>query len=1364
MKHAACLLLICGLAMAQTNNPVTNGGFETLDAKGFPVDWEPVGLEVKLTPEAHSGKNAILLHRPANADERRHETGLNRVWKMDSGERGKMLTVAKGGLRFWYKVKQADPDVVMKMNVIAMDKRPFEGCGVPRPFYQVPRKHFGDGQWHEGVLAFDFSENTRFEWLQVSPRITGPGDTEWLIDDLRWVESVGPLPHTISLKSYKRLDGSLQLRCLMTNSGDVPLTAGSVTLSLPEPLRLDGTPAKQDVRKLAPDMFEVASWNIKGQPRPGSVPTARFTASGKTVEVTCSFGPALDWIQFQTERNVLWPGQEMDVDLVAYNRGDAILPRIDLDILLPGELELLGTLPRTLENVPPWGKGRVQFRVRAKAKKAAAALHCQWLIPGGRSGDFTAEVAIGRNPAGLENGWLTVACDSFEIVFPKNDFGLGQGWVYAKHPNRRLVGAVPNLGRLVTTNTNSTGVVLVAGSARTLRDGKAIGANSGSGLRFTIEPAILARAAFAGPMYVDFLAAKAGSGKANELITCRITAPAPKEGTLLALDGPQLTTLVGGKDEALAPGMEWLLGDEDSSNDNVIGYNQTHRLRWRPHPHLVTVPMLSVRRKDVLTAVFWHPRAKWNDGTRRSDLKPGEADTDRPTPVFATPDRFGGHACATMGLSVPSVGTYGERNKLGTGKGWPAAGVNATKIDFSYAFYVQTGSDSALDALKAWFAIYGVAPPAKPPQAKKEPPLASPTTRFRGLGVPDWVQSAHANSGGQGWPSKKQWIDELEWSMQAYLDTLWDPETKEWRVFHGGPPVKHRNGAYPNYLFDCVTVAKLTDDRDLKRRLEARAKEVTDAHGGPAPSATDYGLLYGNPLAHIANQANQAAALLKSQDANGGWRYRTRVEQGGVFKGRDYAGLSPDGFEANGLVARKAWTLLRAHSMTGDKRLLDGGLKALAYMDRFRVPRAAQVWEVIGHAPDILAAADACQAYVEGYRATGDRKYLKKAEYWAWAGLPFVYQWGVDDYPWLRYGSIPIFGSTWWTCTWFGRPVQWNGLRYAYAVMELDECVPNRFRWQTIATGLTVSALNQQGMDPKNKENYALWPDVYNAVTGQRVEWNFAPRGIIINIHKLMGREPYPVVQALPTAKGKPPIRVIGCARFVPDHDRYWGKQRTVDILFDGGYPLGGRIVFAGVTEPQKVGNLRRVVGNPPEPGTWSYDPETRSVVAFPRPDYKIELGVIGVDPVEPGFTPGEKTNVNFEFDATLDGWRRMHDIVKLDVRGGICHVETDGGDPYMVRSFCRIDGDSVSRIRVRLAADAGNGAQFFWTTEDEPNMAEDKRIDIAVTADGEFHEIVFPVGDHPKWRGKTITSIRLDPIAGTEKAKVTIDWIRGEK
>ena len=80
------------------------------------------------------------------------------------------------------------------------------------------------------------------------------------------------------------------------------------------------------------------------------------------------------------------------------------------------------------------------------------------------------------------------------------------------------------------------------------------------------------------------------------------------------------------------------------------------------------------------------------------------------------------------------------------------------------------------------------------------------------------------------------------------------------------------------------------------------------------------------------------------------------------------------------------------------------------------------------------------------------------------------------------------------------------------------------------------------------------------------------------------------------------------------------------------------------------------------------------------------------------------------------------------------------------------------------MSATAGQAAQFFWTTGQEPGLAEDKRIEVPITADGEFHDVVFPVGTHAKWRGQRITSIRLDPVTGAAKVIVKIDEIRGEE
>lgn len=1368
MRTMIASLMLCRLVAAQAVNPVTNGGFETLAPNGFPEHWETVGRQAEIVTDARSGDRALLLRRTQEAVDSRWETGLNRRWRMDSGEQGSMLAVPKGGIRFWYKVLAGGPGAVLKMNAIAMDERPFEGCNVPRASYQVPQNHIGDGTWHEGVLAFDFSENKRFRWLQVSPRVTGPAGTEWVLDDIHWVESVGPLPAILSLKIYELPGGDCQVRCLMANSGDARLAAGEVVLTPPAGLTIVDSTPEQPVRTLEGDTFAIAAWRLRG-PRPaGTMATARFTAAGRTVESTCAFEPAMDWIQFQAERCVLCPGQETTVEVVVYNRGTAVLPRVRLEFVLPPELNLVGRLPTSIEDVPPAAKAQVSFGVSGELQTPTSRIECSWRIPGGRSGTFATEIVVAAPRREDRQTEPRVTCGSFEIVFPKNEFGYGVGWVYAKKASPRLVGVVPNLGRLTMKGGPEGGMPLMARKVQEIRGVDVIGAppGNGAGLRFEIDPSCLKAANAKGPMFVDLCAvpdadATAAVGRA---ITCRVTAPAPPEGTLLALDTPALKTLDGGKDEALVPGMEWILGDEGSSNDNVIAHDHPHRLRWRQHPHLVTIPMMSVRRKDVVTALFWHPRATWNNGTRRADLEPGDADTDRPTPVFAAPDRFAGHACASMGLSVPTISTYGKPNQPAAEQGWPAPGVNATRIDLSCAFYVSAGADSALDALKAWFELYGIAPPRTLPQQKALAPPLPPSTLFRGPGLPAWAEAA-APDGRWTPPTRPQWTDELEWSMQAYLGTLWDDDMTEWRVFHGGPPVQRRTGAFAHYLYDCVTTAKLTDDTALRKKLDDLSARVVRTHDGPLPVAGDFGFLYADPLSHIHALDTQVVSLMKTQDTDGGWRYHTRVEQGGVFKGRDYAGLGHDGYEANGLVARNAWTLLQGYRLTGDKRLLEAGLKALRYMEKFRVPRAAQVWEVVAHAPDILAAADACQAYIEGYKATGDKRLLERAVYWAWAGIPFVYQWGIEDFRWMRYGSIPIFGSTWWTCTWFGRPVQWNGLRLAFALAELNE-LDQSFPWMTVANGITISALYQQGFDPENTENYALWPDVYDAVSGQRIEWNFAPRGIILNLHKLMGFEPVPRTRVLETGNPETPIRVSGCARFLAGS--YQKDSRTAVVLVEDCIPLNGRILVAGVTEPESVRyaerELRRVEGNPEEPGTWCYDAEVRAAVAFPPPSGKSELRVLGVRPVASGFTPEERTSIDFSFNGSAEGWKRAHDMSVFSARRDVLHIETNGIDPYMIRGTCAIDGNTVRSIRVRMAATAGTGAQFFWTTAKEPAMAEDRRVDTDMTADGEFHDVVFAVGTHPKWRGQTITSIRLDPVAGADKATVKIDSIQGEE
>ena len=191
--------------------------------------------------------------------------------------------------------------------------------------------------------------------------------------------------------------------------------------------------------------------------------------------------------------------------------------------------------------------------------------------------------------------------------------------------------------------------------------------------------------------------------------------------------------------------------------------------------------------------------------------------------------------------------------------------------------------------------------------------------------------------------------------------------------------------------------------------------------------------------------------------------------------------------------------------MTGNKEALEKGLRALESMDKFTIPRAAQCWECPVHSPDIYASAKITDAYIEGYRATGDKKYLDRAVYWAYTGIPFTYFWTAPDRPVMKYATIPIFGATAFTGSWIGVPVQWNGLCYAYALQHLWE-YDKSFPWYTLAEGIVISGMVQQEKDGKAKgcytDNWNLMGDIKCA--GCLIN----PELIIKNVYTLLGEDP----------------------------------------------------------------------------------------------------------------------------------------------------------------------------------------------------------------------------------------------------------------
>jgi hypothetical protein len=102
------------------------------------------------------------------------------------------------------------------------------------------------------------------------------------------------------------------------------------------------------------------------------------------------------------------------------------------------------------------------------------------------------------------------------------------------------------------------------------------------------------------------------------------------------------------KDEALFPGLEYLLDEEPSSDTRFAA--PPYHLRLSPHPYKVTVPVMAVRWRNWLVSMTWNPEAGWSGVLRV------------PNPMFASPNHFEWGAHHRFALWVPAIPKWADEN------------------------------------------------------------------------------------------------------------------------------------------------------------------------------------------------------------------------------------------------------------------------------------------------------------------------------------------------------------------------------------------------------------------------------------------------------------------------------------------------------------------------------------------------------------------------------------------------------------------------------------------------------------------------------------------------------------------------------
>lgn len=247
---------------------------------------------------------------------------------------------------------------------------------------------------------------------------------------------------------------------------------------------------------------------------------------------------------------------------------------------------------------------------------------------------------------------------------------------------------------------------------------------------------------------------------------------------------------------------------------------------------------------------------------------------------------------------------------------------------------------------------------------------------------------------------------------------------------------------------------------------------------------------------HIANEtafllAGRGEELLRHWHAVAE-RNRSQQREDGSYR---YDGPLREGhFEntSSGHCARPALELLEHARRTGNRDSLEAALRTLEFMKRFRTPRGASVWECPLHAPDLLASTLLVQAYVRGFELTGNREFLRLAVRWALSGIPYVYLW--SERPIMAYATIGTLCATHYQApVWIGRPVQWMGIVYADALLDLaphDQSVD----WQRLSLGILRCAEQMQYTEGPSR---GLLPDSFVPRSQQGHPYDINPSTLI---------------------------------------------------------------------------------------------------------------------------------------------------------------------------------------------------------------------------------------------------------------------------
>jgi hypothetical protein len=407
--------------------------------------------------------------------------------------------------------------------------------------------------------------------------------------------------------------------------------------------------------------------------------------------------------------------------------------------------------------------------------------------------------------------------------------------------------------------------------------------------------------------------------------------------------------------------------------------------------------------------------------------------------------------------------------------------------------------------------------------------------------------------------------------------------------------------------------------------------------------------------------------------------------------------------------------------------------------------------------PDVLASAYAVRACVWAAMATGEDTLLDDARFWARTGLAFQYMWDDGAHPGMRYASIPVLGSTFFTHSWIGLPVQWCGLVYAYSLQELARYDANPW-WRKQAKGITVSATYQQW--PMDNEKLAgSYPDSWGQWFTRRNPVYINPEDILVNLLALEGLDP-----GLRSTTAKMEGGLVHVTAAADVDLELTEKEMRVLLKY-----APNEVFYATVAPVALAPDAKITVGSEGQPRReslgagqtgWAYNAKASVLAVGMKADAKgsARLTLTGLKYSAP---EAPKPSTAWEFDKDAEGWTAAHSC-GVKAEGGRLVITVTGPDPYAISGPAAIPADTHKRLTMRVRLTGGNQVGLFWRASRSPGWGPDKQATLNVAGDGQWREVTFDLAKHPLWSGKVL-QLRLDPEPADlpQGSILEVDWIR---